>query len=275
MRKIKRVLAVISAVATLAVSAMPVSAGGYIYSSGRLEFNNPKYDEYVSMLGSNYFPFEEKIIEMYNREVDNLPDIGKNYYRHLYLGSNTLDLHYGEGYWFTTLTAEKEWFKSGDRFFTLVRMTWEKLATYDGSDAGTEEEISDYLKESGFRVESLVKTDNGIKITYPKDISTDEIVNIVSALEEKYGYVPQIDYELQSMNSFRNLPKTAEPTLKGDVNLDEVVDLADLTTIAKYNLSNESYPLENETAYANADMNNDGVVDNVDLSILIENQLGK
>ena len=113
MRKIKRVLAVISMAATLAVSAMPVSAGGYIYSSGNVDFNNPEYDKYVSMLGSNYVPYEEKIIEMYNRELDegNYPDKGKNYFRHFYLGSDTLDLHYGEGYWFVCATPEKEWFK--------------------------------------------------------------------------------------------------------------------------------------------------------------------
>ena len=60
-------------------------------------------------------------------------------------------------------------------------------------------------------------------------------------------------------------------TLLGDVDLDGYVDLADLTKLAKYNLSNSSYPLENETAYANTDMNGDGVVDGLDTSALIEN----
>ena len=69
--------------------------------------------------------------------------------------------------------------------------------------------------------------------------------------------------------------ETAKATLKGDADLNGDVDLADLTILAKYNLSNSSYPLENETAYANADMNDDGVVDGLDTSALIENQLGK
>ena len=64
-------------------------------------------------------------------------------------------------------------------------------------------------------------------------------------------------------------------TLRGDANLDGMVDLADLTAVAKYNLSNEAYPLANDTAYANADMNGDGVVDGLDTSALIEDQLGK
>ena len=64
-------------------------------------------------------------------------------------------------------------------------------------------------------------------------------------------------------------------TLKGDADLSGEVDLADLTTVAKFNLNNELYPLANETAFANADMNSDGEVNGVDTSALIENQLGK
>ena len=63
--------------------------------------------------------------------------------------------------------------------------------------------------------------------------------------------------------------------IKGDADLSGMVDLADLTAVAKYNLNNELYPLENETAFANADMNDDGEVNGVDTSALIENQLGK
>ena len=71
-------------------------------------------------------------------------------------------------------------------------------------------------------------------------------------------------------------PKDNEiSTLKGDVDLNGRVDLADLTTLAKYILSSASYPLANETAYANADMNDDGKVDGIDMSVLIEQQLGK
>ena len=58
--------------------------------------------------------------------------------------------------------------------------------------------------------------------------------------------------------------------LKGDADLNGSVDLADLTTVAKFNLNNEAYPLDNIVAYKNADMNGDGVVDGLDTSMLIE-----
>ena len=64
-------------------------------------------------------------------------------------------------------------------------------------------------------------------------------------------------------------------TLLGDADMGGIVELADLTTVAKYNLNNEAYPLANDTAYANADMNGDGIVDALDTSALIEDQLGK
>ena len=63
--------------------------------------------------------------------------------------------------------------------------------------------------------------------------------------------------------------------LKGDANLDGTVDLADLTVIAKYDLSSASYPFINEVAYINADMNSDDAVDSTDLSKMINKQLSK
>ena len=63
--------------------------------------------------------------------------------------------------------------------------------------------------------------------------------------------------------------------LKGDVDLDGEVSLSDVTAVTKYNLNNSAYPLSNETAYSNADMNDDGKVDVIDVSALIEVNLGR
>ena len=61
----------------------------------------------------------------------------------------------------------------------------------------------------------------------------------------------------------------------GDVNLDEYVDLADVTTLSKYLLSKKSYPLINSTAWENADCKYDQKIDSSDLSKLIEFNLRK
>ena len=59
---IKRVLAVISMAATLAVSAMPVSAMDY-------DMNTPQYKVLTQALVSD-FPHSELYLEFYNRSID-------------------------------------------------------------------------------------------------------------------------------------------------------------------------------------------------------------
>ena len=64
-------------------------------------------------------------------------------------------------------------------------------------------------------------------------------------------------------------------TLKGDADVNGTVELNDVIAVAKYNLSDTAYPLANETAYANADINEDKDIDGLDTSALIEDQLGR
>ena len=59
---------------------------------------------------------------------------------------------------------------------------------------------------------------------------------------------------------------------KGDMDGNNMVDLADATSIAKYNVG--IYPL-NSAQILVGDMNGDGVIDSLDLSTIIEKQLGK
>ena len=80
---------------------------------------------------------------------------------------------------------------------------------------------------------------------------------------EKYGY------------SFEAIDVTDGELLKGDANLDSKVSLTDVIVLSKHDLNDAVYPLANETAEDNADMNGDGKVNGLDTSALIEDQLGK
>ena len=73
----------------------------------------------------------------------------------------------------------------------------------------------------------------------------------------------------------KNVPKDAKQTLRGDADVNGEVSLSDVIAVAKYNVSSASYPLENDTAYANADMNDDRIIDARDTSALIEVNLGR
>ena len=117
---------------------------------------------------------------------------------------------------------------------------------------------------------------DSIALTYDTNMTANEVCETLYALNDEFGMLPTGMMTRDSLGDiYTEKPEIAEPTLKGDANLDSMVDLADLTTVAKYNLNNEAYPLANETAYDNADMNGDGKVDGLDTSALIENQLGK
>ena len=87
-----------------------------------------------------------------------------------------------------------------------------------------------------------------------------------------HGETEEITFDTEP-NTKKDIPVL--PTVLGDADMSGIVDLADLTTVAKYNLSSESFPLENEIAFANSDMNCDGIVDGLDISVMIEKQLGK
>ena len=63
--------------------------------------------------------------------------------------------------------------------------------------------------------------------------------------------------------------------LKGDVDVNGLVELADVTTLSKYLLSSTAYPLSCREAEINADVTSDGVISVPDLSKLIEFNMGK
>ena len=69
--------------------------------------------------------------------------------------------------------------------------------------------------------------------------------------------------------------KEQATALKGDADLNGEIGIADVIKVSKHNINSTAYPLANETAEANADMNNDNVVDGLDTSALVEYNLGK
>ena len=64
-------------------------------------------------------------------------------------------------------------------------------------------------------------------------------------------------------------------TLKGDVDVNGTVELTDVVVLSKYTMSYIAYPLADYTAYANSDINDDKDINGLDVSALIENQLGR
>lgn len=64
------------------------------------------------------------------------------------------------------------------------------------------------------------------------------------------------------------------PTIAGDLDLDDKHGMSDIVFLTKYTASPELYPITDATALANADVNQDGVIDSIDTNLLIEMTLG-
>ena len=294
MRKIKRVLAVISMAAALAVSAMPVSA--YNTNWTGYDINNPEYIEYVDKLGG-YLPnkiIEDAMVRGYNENKWLCYPYGKGSYgyewawecKHIMGGTDKFKVSDDpelKGYISFGTNIELgnhddvEAVKGKKRTFAWVQMD---LNWFEDKNDINIEEVQALFKEKQFKATAEYrKTDlkelstKAVVVKYDKDITLDELTEIIHTLDTEFNLLPDGYVTFQSAGE--QFTEKAEPTLKGDATLDGRVDLADLTVVAKYNLNNEAYPLANDTAYANADMNGDGVVDGLDTSSLIENQLGK
>ena len=168
------------------------------------------------------------------------------------------DLYY-EGYDFGKMIAE---LKFPDKYYKFYPNGFDYCGEF-------------FTDENGELKEKILKLAS-IQIVPNRSVNDDDSIIRLYQLASIWAEQNPIVYQVSFQRPGGGMSGTSEDkTLKGDADLNGVVDLADLTTVAKYNLNNESYPLANDTAYANADMNGDGVVDGLDTSALIENQLGK
>ena len=169
-----------------------------------------------------------------------------------------IDIYY-EGYDFGKMIAE---LKFPDKYYKFYPNGFDYCGEF-------------FTDENGELKEKILKLAS-IQIVPNRSVNDDDSIIRLYQLASIWAEQNPIVYQVSFQRPGGGMSGTSEDkALKGDANLDGRVDLADLTTVAKYNLNNEAYPLANDTAYTNADMNGDGVVDGLDTSALIENQPGK
>ena len=159
-----------------------------------------------------------------------------------------------------------------------------RVCTY--KDSFTEKEfgsIVDYFTEQGnaegMKNFSLIVIDedvdpidfvNGKEDIFRFDTFTKKPAYVIKPTEpETPAATEPIDVKLGSPAD------PSKATLRGDADVSGDVGISDIVAVTKFLLSDSSYPLKNETAKANADMNKDKVINGLDTSALIENQLGK
>ena len=158
----------------------------------------------------------------------------------------------------------------------LTKEELEELVAYFNMESDNiSDKLVEYLKTNGIDEEessSLVKSyyegaleviESGITYTVtPTALKTDEaellrLINEAKAEEQQAEVV-----------------KFGTPTIAGDIDMNGEYGMADITKLAKYTSNAELFPIEDSTALANADVTQDGVIDQLDTNMLIEMALG-
>lgn len=252
---LKKAFACLSTLTVLSVSVLNVSA----LTIGE---DYPAYCDYVN---SKYTRFEDEkeILAKYST----LKDVFYDFYEkrtvcNVYMVYNISDSSYSYG------CAEVSWhnFYIDDTEILIP----------------TEEEINTFLSENNFK--ATVSSYNSeaysmfspISLSYEEGVTFEDIVDIANALNDKFSM--RIDWLVPVSMASKNIPQptTQSPTITlfGDLDLDDKQGMSDIVALTKYNASPELYPITDKTALANADINQDGVIDALDTNILIEMTLG-
>ena len=176
-------------------------------------------------------------------------------------------------------------FKTGEyngRAFSDIAI-YKDFVVYMNDDHASLDEINAFLEESDLKAVLIDIADYegwkpygaDLHIEYDASLGEKEKIDILYALYKEFNLHYALMEVVSGGMTFFEEEDNSISALKGDANLDSIVDIADLTTVAKYDLNNKLYPLVNDAAFSNADMNGDGEVNGLDTSALIENQLGK
>jgi len=276
----KKMIRKLFAAATIAVigltSSLSVSAVGVI----REPLENPAYQSYVSKLEPIYRG--DEICDTFEQDY-------KNLYSGFFFGIDSRNI--------LKSICQLEYGNDKTRYFTEITIYWGGLSRtstepFDTEDTTLEEDIKAFISENNLNVElskiiynsyvNYEKTtiyENTIALKYPEDVTINDVVDATLALNKEFGYKigdTEVLVSSFSISESTPVPTTTNETitLAGDLDLDNDTGLADIVILSKYNSNAEIYPISDETARANADVNNDGEINSLDINILIEQLLG-
>lgn len=166
---------------------------------------------------------------------------------------------------------------------TNVTVVWDSYSlSSDAEYIPTEDEINQFLKENNLGAYVASCNSGSIKLEYDFDVTLEttdaKFQAITDALCDEYGFknVSYSDLLVRILDLGITAPTVGNDkvTLAGDIDLDNDTGLADIVILSKYMSNNSIYPITDETARANADVNNDSEINVLDMNILVEMQLG-
>ena len=264
----KKMFAVLSAMAIMATGAISTNVSALDISA------NPDYVEYIKTLEIS----EE---EDWLMEIDyTITEYFMSDYTpiHVYESDRSLFFEYG---------------KDNIRSFKKGLLLGMSMEVPDENVSITSEELNEFLQTEGIdaTVSALKLTDlNGSYVLGGNINTSSDMSNKIKAyraLCTEYGFEPSLVFEANGSVSFEftddeeqtaTEPTTAvtfgTPTIAGDIDMNGSASMADIAKLAKYVSNAELFPITDPTALANADITQDGVIDQLDTNMLIEIALG-
>ncbi len=140
------------------------------------------------------------------------------------------------------------------------------------------DELNAFLKENNLKAWFEENPDYvEYNIFYDDDVTEEDLILTILKLNEVYGmevYIELLGFHTPYLYDISIKTKFGIQTIAGDVNVDNVFSVADISKMTKYIVSAELYPIEDSTALANADVNQDGIIDSVDKNEMLVMFLG-
>lgn len=259
---IKKAFAGLMTATLFMTSAISVSAMARVY-----DLENEKYRSYVDNL-----TMDSRVEEVTLRV---LPKGDEDFHnaKHIYIGRPDIfaeiDIHEDA---YTEIIYEY-----GDdttRFFSDGHVIWNVYSYNNNNSFPAKEELVAFLEDNDMKAELDEMFDSGsFSLSYDEDADIDDVLDICVELFDEYGICP-FYYMRTTAKMFSDPVATVTPTLAGDADLNGECGIADVALITKYTASSELYPIDDPTALANADINQDSEVNAADVGVLIEIMLG-
>ena len=139
------------------------------------------------------------------------------------------------------------------------------------------DELNAFLKENNLNAWFEESSEHPEYDIFYEELNEENLILTLLKLNEEYGMVVHIGkmalhtpylYDISIKTKF------GTQTIAGDVNVDNVFSVADISRMTKYIVSAELYPIVDSTALANADVNQDGIIDSVDKNEMLVMFLG-
>ncbi len=274
----KRLITLLS---TIIISATCIINSLTSFALGGTEGYDLNNEAYIEKINSYYeFPHSEELVQLLMPHTSEYTFATKHIYAECENMLQVLEVDEKIVSAVSPAVFEQDFSNNGRVFYTgtidWTRYRFDSIETASSFYISNFDSINAFLKDNNLKAQFVTSPEDvseicySFNIAYNNDVTLNDIIEIALALNNEYDISPSPMMRVISEGVFYNEPEIGTPTIIGDADLNGEVAMADAVTIAKYLTNSKIYPLSDSTAFANADVNGDNVIDNSDTSKFIE-----